>query len=54
MGRQTGSIRAHRVAAALETRATDTPPDYIVAFEVPSETQLRPPVTFLRRVPSEK
>jgi hypothetical protein len=35
MGRKAGSIRAHRVAAALETRATDNPPDYIDAFEVP-------------------
>src|SRR6266487_353267 len=37
MGRQTGSRRAHRVAAPLETRATDNPPDYRDAFEVPTD-----------------
>jgi hypothetical protein len=37
MGRQTDSRRAHRVAATLETRATDNPPDYVDAFEVPTD-----------------
>jgi hypothetical protein len=35
MGRKAGSICAHRVAATLEARATDNPPDYLDAFEVP-------------------
>lgn len=37
MGRTTGSIHVHRVAAALETSTTDTPPDYQVTFEVPTD-----------------
>jgi hypothetical protein len=51
MGRPAGSIRAHRVAAALETRATDNPPDYRVAFEVPtSRTDTRTPEQWARAV----
>ena len=51
MGRQAGSIRAHRVAAVLETRATDNPPDYSDAFEVPtSSTDTRTPEQWWRAV----
>ena len=51
MGRQAGSIRARRVAATLETRATDNPPDYRVAFEVPtSSTDTRTPEQWARAV----
>jgi len=49
MGRPTGSIRVHRVAAALETSTTDTPPDYQVAFEVPTDkTDTRTPEQWAR------
>ena len=51
MGRQTGSRRAHRVAAPLETRATDNPPDYRDAFEVPTDrTDTRTPEQWARAV----
>jgi hypothetical protein len=51
MGRQAGSRRAHRVAVALETRATDKPPDYIDAFEVPiSSTNTSTPEQWARAV----
>ncbi len=51
MGRQTGSRRAHRVAAPLETRATDNPPDYRAAFEVPTDrTDTRTPEQWARAV----
>jgi hypothetical protein len=36
MSRQASSIRAHRVAATLETRTAANPPDYRDAFEVPT------------------
>jgi hypothetical protein len=51
MGRQAGSRRAHRVAAALETPATDNPPDYRDAFEVPTDrTDTRTPEQWARAV----
>lgn len=51
MGRQAGSIRARRVAATLETPATDNPPDYRVAFEVPTDrTDTRTPEQWARAV----
>ncbi len=51
MGRQTGLRRAHRVAAVLETRATDNPPDYRDAFEVPTDrTETRTPEQWARAV----
>ena len=51
MDRQTGSVRVHRVAAALETRAADKSPDYIDAFEVPTdETDTRTSEQWLRAV----
>jgi len=51
MGRQTGSRRAHRVAAPLETRAIDNPPDYRDAFVVPlSSTDTRTPEQWARAV----
>jgi hypothetical protein len=50
-GMPTGSIRARRVAAALETRATDNQPDYRDAFEVPtSSTDTRTPEQWARAV----
>jgi uncharacterized protein DUF2867 len=49
MGRQAGSRRVHRVAASLLTRATDNPPDYTDAFEVPTDrTDTRTPEQWLR------
>ncbi len=49
MGWQTGLRRAHRVAAPLETRATDNPPDYTDAFEVPTDrTDTRTPEQWAR------
>jgi hypothetical protein len=51
MGRQTGSRRAHRVAATLETRATDNPPDYVDAFEVSTDrTDTRTPEQWVHAV----
>jgi Protein of unknown function (DUF2867) len=51
MGRQISSRRAHRVAATLETRATDHPPDYRDAFEVPTDrTDTRTPEQWARAV----
>jgi hypothetical protein len=51
MGRQAGSRRVHRVAASLLTRATDNPPDYTDAFEVPiPSTDTRTPEQWLRAV----
>jgi hypothetical protein len=51
MGRQISSRRAHRVAATLETRATDRPPDYRDAFEVPTDrTDTRTPEQWARAV----
>jgi hypothetical protein len=51
MGRPTGSRRAHRVAPVLETRATDNPPDYRDAFEVPTDrTDRRTPEQWARAV----
>jgi hypothetical protein len=51
MGRQIGSRRAHRVAAALPTQATDNPPDYIDTFEVPTDrTDTRTPEQWARAV----
>jgi hypothetical protein len=49
MGWPTGSIHAHRVAADLENSATDTPPDYRDAFEVPTDkTDTRTPAVGTR------
>jgi hypothetical protein len=49
MGKPTGSIRVHRVAAALETAATDKEPDYRDAFEVPTDkTDTRTPEQWAR------
>ncbi len=51
MSRQTSSRRAHRVAATLETRTTDNPPDYRDAFEVPTDrTDTRTPEQWARAV----
>ncbi len=51
MSRQTSSRRAHRVAAPLETRTTDNPPDYRDAFEVPTDrTDTRTPEQWARAV----
>jgi hypothetical protein len=51
MGRQICSRRAHRVAAALPTQATDNPPDYRDAFEVPTDrTDTRTPEQWARAV----
>ncbi len=51
MSRQTSSRCAHRVAATLETRTTDNPPDYRDAFEVPTDrTDTRTPEQWARAV----
>ena len=51
MSRQTSSRRVHRVAATLETRTTDNPPDYRDAFEVPTDrTDTRTPEQWARAV----
>lgn len=51
MDRQACSIRAHRVAATLETQATDNPPDYKDAFEVSiSKMDTRTPEQWSRAV----
>lgn len=51
MGRQAGSVRAHRVAAARIARAADIPPDYIDAFAVATaSTETRTPEWWSRAV----
>lgn len=51
MSRQISSIRAYRIAAVLETRATDNQPDYIDAFEVSKMgTDTRTPEQWMRAV----
>lgn len=51
MGRQAGSVCAHRVAAARIARAADIPPDYIDAFAVATaSTDTRTPEWWSRAV----
>lgn len=51
MGRRAGSLRVHRITAALERSATDKEPDYRDAFEVPiDKTDRRTAEQWLRAV----